>query len=719
MDQNFTNKHPGAGFLLRWFSLLLVIGFYACNNTKTSRADSWQNMITVDDLWDKHPDQIRSLLAAIDLESAKLEAVRLLLTKGDTIGAAKELLKYYREVDRQWVVTTLDPVPYEEAFQAANLLLSDTIIRDGSPVKILYTSEGGWQWDYTGPNKDDEFAYSLNGQRYLTSLYMAWAKTANTAYVSLYDRLIRDWVIHHPLPAPEDSIYLVLNNQGPDYRDLGEVEWRTIEAGKRLGAIWPQTFYGFQQEEAFSPASRLLMLSSIAVQAEFLTEYHKDGHNWTTMEMNGLALAGLSFPEFKAANRWANYALEVMSKEINRQVYPDGIQSEISTKTQWVALRRFESVANNFQKANRELSEDYLQRVEEMYHYLAYALRPDGHQPLNNDSDRDDLKEIVITAAKKFDRPDWHYIATNGKSGTRPSIDPSLTFPWAGIHVMRNAWHEKAHWSFFDAGPYGTGHQHRDKLHLSVTAFGKDLLVDGGRYTHKDYFNFDPTAWRGYFRSSYSHNVILVDGKGQKEGPTRAETPLVENQDYSHQALYDFAHGTFKDGYEGVEGKAQHTRSVLYLKDKYWVVLDQFDTDQPRAIQVLWHYAPAHQVTLAGKEAVSNTPQSANLRIIPVGNVSWKPEIIKGQEKPVIQGWYSSVFGVKVPNSTVVYSADISESTPFAWLLLPADGEVPNIEAEMERKGDLIELSVKEENGSHVRITLPVDNNPSGVQVSL
>src|SRR5690606_25840300 len=101
---------------------------------------------------------------------------------------------------------------------------------------------------------------------------------------------------------------------------------------------------------------------------------------------------------------------------------------------------------------------------------------------------------------------------------------------------------------------YGTGHQHRDMLHLSVSAFGKDLLVDGGRYTHQDYFSFDPTIWRGYFRSSFSHNVILIDGHGQKEGPLRTDTPLQENVHYRLDKSYDYITGKFIQGFENVEG---------------------------------------------------------------------------------------------------------------------------------------------------------------------
>jgi hypothetical protein len=470
---------------------------------------------------------MRSLFTSLDPGAPGLSGMQTALQQGDTVEAAQSLLTYYREVDRSWMVSTLDPVSANESEGMANLIMHDSVrigtVRDRIPLR----PGGGWQWDYTGPEADDEFGYSLNGHRYLPSLWRTWQSSGNPAYVQVFDRLIKDWVINHPLPAQEDSIYLVLEGgHDLDYRDLGEVEWRTLETGNRLGASWTQLFYGFQSSPDFTEAARLLMLSGIADQANYLHQYHKKGHNWTTMEMNGLALVGLAFPEFKAADLWADYALTVMEREINRQVYPDGVQTELSTKTQWVALHRFESVATNFQKAGRDISQDYLYRVEEMYNYMAYSLRPDGHQPLNNDSDREDLRPRILEAAEKFDRPDWIWIATNGSQGSEPDSLPSVVFPWAGIHVMRNGWDDKAHWSFFDTGPFGTGHQHADKLHLSIAAYGKDLLVDGGRYTHKDYFSFDPTNWRGYFRSSFSHNVILVDGKGQNGGPTTVDQPL-------------------------------------------------------------------------------------------------------------------------------------------------------------------------------------------------
>lgn len=677
-----------------------------------------RHLSSIERSWQSYPDRLQSLMEAIDRKNPGLRSFDIQLTQGDTIGAFQALLDFYRHAGRQWVISTLEEMPVEDADRLVSLLSVDSIQLPEGTGKIPVNDQGGWLWNYTGSSGDDEFGYGLNGHRYLSALWFGKISEDDDKPVSVFDRIIKDWIVQHPLPPDGDSIYLVLDtNIRLDWRDIGEVEWRTLETGNRLGASWCALFYAFQQSEAFSPAARLLMLSSILDQARYLRRYHKSKHNWTTMEMNGLALAGLAFPEFKESVDWADYALRVMMGEINRQVYPDGLQTELSTKTQWVALHRFESVAENFEKAGRPLTEQYLNRVEDMYHYLAYCMRPDGHQPLNNDADREDLTSRVLQAAKKFGRPDWHWIATNGREGTRPGEGPSIVFPWGGICIMRNGWDRQAHWAFFDAGPYGTGHQHRDMLHLSVSAFGKDLLVDGGRYTHQDYFSFDPTIWRGYFRSSFSHNVILIDGHGQKEGPLRTDTPLQENVHYRLDKSYDYITGKFIQGFENVEGDIEHWRSVLYLRDFCWIVLDQIITDQARQIQALWHFAPSCSVGWKDNEVMSTDRGQPNLSIKPLGNFQWKTGQISGQEKPFIQGWYSANYGQKTPSPTAIYTADIEQTAVFAWILHPTRGEPISFEASLEQTHGAVQLDLNIPGEKPVKIRLPLNQSPREVFV--
>ncbi len=696
-----------AGFSFYWLGASPILHSDNRNNTK---APDWQTITSVQEVWQHYPDRLRKLLPALDLTYPPLKAVQAFIQKGDTVAAAKALLDHYQQSDAgDWLIEGLSQESEDTNHTLARQLLKDTVTLNGVTAKVPQTEHGGWKWDYQGPGEDAEFGYSLNGHQYMMALVRGWQVTENRAYVEIFDRLIRDWIIHNPLPPEGDSIYLIFSSEDLDWRDIGEVIWRDLEAGNRLGVTWPRAFYSFQHVEAFTPAARLLMLSSILEQAAYLRKYHKKGHNWTTMEMNGLALVGLAFPEFRQADDWANYAMKVMEEEILRQVYPDGVQTELSTKTQWVALRRFESVAENFRKVNRPVKDRYMHRLEEMYHYLAYSMRPDGHQPLNNDSDREDLRPRVLRAAQNFHRPDWEWIASNGALGEPPAGLPSVVFPWAGLHVMRSGWDKQAQWAFFDTGPFGTGHQHSDMLHLSVAAFGKDLLVDGGRYTHEDYFSFDPTNWRGYFRSSFSHNVILVDGRGQKGGPLKVDTPLEEGTAYKNSPVFDYARGTFSSGYQEVEGKVEHTRSVLYVREKFWVVADHMETDRLRQLEVLWHYAPSCAVSIQGESAISQNTDEGNLGIIPIGNRDWEVKIIKGQESPFIQGWYSAEYGKKVPSPTVVYTKTIENSTTFAWILLPSKGKIPPVKTEIiEQNEQGIQVRVIVENQEPVMVSIPV-----------
>ncbi|MCB9258328.1 MAG: alginate lyase family protein [Ignavibacteriales bacterium] len=696
---------------------LIILFFIHTNIGNITDSKRWDEVNSVEDLWNYDPSRIRSLIAAIDLQKPELEEIKIQITKGDTIKGTELLVDYFRNHDLSDVINNTNNAI---DINSANSICQDSVTFGNKTLKIPRNIDGSWKWNYTGIEKDDEIGYSLNSLRYLNVLLSAWQNSGNEKYVKAFDRIMKDWTIHHKLPEAGDRIYeVLLDDKVLDYRDIGEVEWRTIQAGQRLGEVFPQVFFGFRDQDLFSPATLLLMLSSINDQAGFLRKFHKVGHNWTTMEMNGLALAGLAFPEFKDSEMWANYALEVMVKEINNQVYPDGVQKELSTKTQLVALKRFELVAEHFKLANHPVPDFYNRRIEEMYNYLAYSLKPDGHQPLNGDSDNEDLRDLISEAAKKFNRHDWTWIVSNGTSGRIPQVGPTVTFPWAGIHIMRNSWDSQAQWSFFDSGPYGTGHQHRDKLNISINAFGKDLLVDGGRYTHEDYFSFDPKVWRGYFRSSFSHNLILVDGNGQNASSEKVTKQLEEGIDYLSNSVYDYAFGIFKDGYENVEGKAEHSRSVLYLHHKYWLVLDNFETDRPRNLEVLWHYEPNCEIKISDNKVVPANNNGANLLIIPMGNIEWEAKIVKGQTEPYFQGWFSERYGTKEPNPTVIYSASISKSSTFAWLLIPIKNNIPNINFQLTELTDIVNVSIKQDSQSTVNITLPKNKEVTKVKVKL
>jgi hypothetical protein len=99
---------------------------------------------------------------------------------------------------------------------------------------------------------------------------------------------------------------------------------------------------------------------------------------------------------------------------------------------------------------------------------------------------------------------------------------------------------------------------------------------------------------------------------------------------------------------------------------------------------------------LEGRTVVTIDEDAGNLRIAPVGGVSWRPEIVAGVEKPAPQGWYSGLFNERIPNATAIYRAEIPGTTTFAWVLLPARGKVPDVTTTIvESSPERIELRVR------------------------
>lgn len=642
---------------------------------------AWQRVVSADDAWRAYPGRVRGLLGAMDLARPELREVRELAAAGDTTGAANALLRHFRAVaPSHWLRTDAEPRPgtsTADRLRDARLAMADTFTFQEVTAAIPRTAAGGLKWDHLGPHADREFGYFLNRHGFLVTLLDAWRATGEPAYAAAFDRLVRDWVASTNPPPPDARL------AGPD-----GIQWRTLEAGLRLAHPWPHTFFGFQQAEAFTPAARLLMLSSIPEHAEYLFQHHKRDHNWAIMEMNGLALAALAFPEFRRSDQWYRRAAEQMTAEMQRTVYPDGVLHELTTHYHIVALRNWEQFAHNSRRAGRAVPDSFGRTLEAMHHYLSRSARPDGRIPMDNDGDRTDVRALLTRAADTYRRPDWLYAVTNGARGTPPEGVPSAVFPWSGRVIMRSGWDRAAHWSFFDAGVLGSTHQHFDKLHLSVAAHGRDLLVDGGRYHYKN------DAFRNYFLSSAAHNVVLIDGHGQGDVTNRsvflrgaqlvADAP-VEPGSYRLTPGWDYARASYRDGYAGVEGKAAHTRAVLYLRDRLWVVVDRIETDRSRELRALWHFHPQLTVEVQGSTVASTDAGLGNVRVVPVGDLPWSVRLVEGQTEPEIQGWYSESYNRREPNPTAVYTARVDGPATFAWLLVPARGEVPRVRARLLR----------------------------------
>lgn len=100
---------------------------------------------------------------------------------------------------------------------------------------------------------------------------------------------------------------------------------------------------------------------------------------------------------------------------------------------------------------------------------------------------------------------------------------------------------------------WGTAHQHNDKLHLSIRAHGRDLLVDGGRFAYKE--EVGQRFGEGYAHHSCGHNVIIIDGQGQGSELEKTDRSLGKHR-YVAREQFDYVRG--RVDFEEVEGKVVH-----------------------------------------------------------------------------------------------------------------------------------------------------------------
>jgi hypothetical protein len=617
---------------------------------------TWANIHTVEDVYQAYPEQMDGLLSALNLGYPGLESVNQAYQQKDMVTALSALLTHYRQGNNAQHLRIDLPAPTSATIPSAETILTNVFTIQNVAGKVPYKDDGHRDWYYKGPNNDREWAWLSNRHSQINSVLSAYFETGNPKYAEYIDLFLKDFIIASwPYPATKSSTSV----------------WRGLEVAARA-KVWSRIFYGLINSELMSPATRLLMLSSLPDHAHYNRNFH-GRNNWLTMEISALATVATNFPEFAKSGAWLEYSIDTMTDSMVEQVYPDGVQTELTSHYHNVSLRNFELFQEICDNAGKTLPDFYHQTIESMYRYIAHAMRPNGNRILNNDGDLGSDRERIMKGAEKFNNLQWEYIATNGTSGTLPADGPSWFYPWAGQMISRSGYEPEAHWSFFDVGPWGSGHQHNDKLHLSISAYGSDLLVDAGRFA---YTGEVAEKFRQYARSTTGHNTILIDGQGQEPDIRVVEQPLSTDH-YRITEDFDFAWNSYNQ-YQGIEG-AVHSRAMMYVRGHYWIVVDRIQISEPKTIEALWHWHPDCEVEKRGDHVLSNNNSRGNLEIIPVGENDWTIDFISGQEVPEIQGWYSVEYNKYEPNVAAVYKTEATSDQVYTWLLIPFQQVVPEI----------------------------------------
>ena len=502
---------------------------------------------------------------------------------------------------------------------------------------------------------------------------------------------MRDWV--------EDNRYPLFGT-GND-----TLTWRTIEAGIRCSGSWPDSLHYFLGSPSLTPDDLVTFLKSWIEHGRHLMritlDHPEHGGNWVTMECNGLGHLGILLPECREAPAWLETAVNRLTMELDRQVYPDGAQKELTTGYHQVARRNFVALYQLALHNGIPMPGEYLARIERMYDYNLRAMTPEGRLPPLNDAGYTAVIPSLEEGAGLFGRKDFQWAATGGIEGEKPGYT-SVAFPYAGQYVMRSGWGENDRYLLFESGPYGIGHQHEDMLSMFVYGLGRVLLTEAGTYS------YDRSKYRKYVLGTWAHNTILVDGCEQHRDGLRetyeTETPLGNLWD--HNEVFDAADGVYESGYGPKrEIDVRHERAVVFVRPDYWIVLDRLHATGEHRYDILWHLdnneAAQDPATLAAWGA---DPVVANLLVTPDSAQGLTLEIVKGREEPVLGFAPASR---KKPIPVLDYQLQAAGPATRAWVLTPFRGSRPRVAATVKNDRGGTVVTVTHANGADFLFLAP------------
>lgn len=600
------------------------------------------------------------LFSILDLDRPGLERTKAAVTAGDLAGAKHEFAEYLRHRDKPvWSFDGRTRPQHASRPEGIDTSEADrTLRRELLSVSVYHKFDGEIDWTLN-PINYREWPWQLNRHAFWITLGTAYWETGDEKYAREFVYQMTDWVKKCPVP---------------DRSANSSETWRTIEAGIRTAYAWPESFYRFLTSPSFTDEAMITMVKSFVEHARYLSRWPTTG-NWLTMEADGLMHIGVLFPEFKEAAEWRKTATDRLYAELDKQVYPDGAQIELTTGYHQVSLGNFLRAWEIAKKNEQPMPADYVARIERMFDYNLKAAMPDGALPGLNDASRTKIRPSLQNALNYFPaRKDFEWVATSGASGTRPAFD-SISMPFAGHLVMRSGWENDDRYLLLDAGPFGYGHQHEDKLSFVLYAFGANLLVDAGNYP------YDSSENRRYVLSTRSHNTIMVDGLEQSRRNLDKKTFVVEKplpNKWIASPEFDYAAGVYSEGYGAKhETQVTHARHIFFVRPDYWMVTDFLTPadDKSHRYESLFHVdVPAVKADETTKAARTENPDGANLSIVPLADNGLKVSVVAGQEKPVFQGWIPmggmSVYKVR-PIPTPIYEREQSGPTSFLYAFYP------------------------------------------------
>jgi heparinase II/III-like protein len=535
---------------------------------------------------------------------------------------------------------------------------------------------------------DHKVIWELNRHQWLVRLAQAYRLTGDERYTRAFLDTVADWIRANP-------------------RGVG-INWASsLEVSLRLMS-WTWALVLFRHSPLLTPAAFRPLVAALrahAVYVEKYLSYYFSPNTHLTGEALGLFYAGVVFPTLPRAHRWRTLGARILADESVRQVHGDGVYFEQSTCYQRYTVDSYLHFLVLAARAGVTVTPPVRDRVQRMVDVLLALRRPDGSMPVIGDADGgsllplgtrapDDYRALFSTAAAVFHRADYAWAAGGlapetvwmlGDEGARafgelrpapPAGPASRLFAQGGYAVMRASWEDRAHQLIVDAGPLGCpvsgGHGHADLLSVQCAAFGEPYLVDPGMSG----YTADP-VWREYFRSTAAHSTVSVDGQSQAAtaGAFRwQQRPAARVQRWTSTDTADVIDAV-SDAYGRLADPVTHRRRVLFVKPRYWLIVDDLLGSAEHRVDVGFQFAPL-RVDGDGSWVRAHGRAGSGLLLRAFATAPLAAD--------VIEGWVAPDYGRRRPAPFLRLSTVVRLPLRVVTVLWPvehSDAPAPDVEA--------------------------------------
>ena len=402
-------------------------------------------------------------------------------------------------------------------------------------------------------------------------------------------------------------------------------------------------------------------------------------NNHLLSEALALFAVGTLLQEAPDAMRWRDLGRRILDKEAERQFYEDGGYIQQSHNYHRVALQDYLWACAFARSMGDHPSDVWLRALDRSLDFLVAHQNPsDGRLPNYGSNDgalpsllstcdfadmRPTLQAVsVLVRGQRLYEPGpwdeetaWFLGIRALDAPLRTPVRRSVSFTSTGDHVLRGA--GGGSFAAFRCGTLRDRFSQIDMLHLDVWWRGLNVLADPGSFQ----YNAAP-AWHEHFMRTASHNTVVLDGRDQMVHHRQfkvlywTKARLLEFADEGRSALCEGEHY----GYSRHQGGCVHRRSILFVKDDLWVVVDHLHGAGAHDIRLHW-LGGEFPYTQSAQGMELATPEGAfSVGVFGADGSSELSSVVAGADDPP-RGWLSRYYGEKVavPSLVVVRRTEL------------------------------------------------------------